>query len=171
VNPSDHSKVVINTGAGAAAVPDVPDIAAILQQAGLGGLAQSMTANMAQTAQSPVIPGGAQVVSAGGQQFAATVKSAADIIAQGTQGFGTLELVTPTGMTAGQAKAGLPPEEADDPITMVVFTYQAGGKSMRSQIMVRVPDGKGDTLIAGASIPIAYLPDAPETATIDWSRL
>jgi hypothetical protein len=162
---------VINTGAGAAAVPDVPDIAAILQQAGLGGLAQSMTANMAQTAQSPVIPGGAQVVSAGGQQFAATVKSAADIIAQGTQGFGTLELVTPTGMTAGQAKAGLPPEEADDPITMVVFTYQAGGKSMRSQIMVRVPDGKGDTLIAGASIPIAYLPDAPETATIDWSRL
>jgi hypothetical protein len=73
-------------------------------------------------------------------------------------------------MTAGQAKAGLAPEEADDPIMMVVFSYQAGGKQLRSQIMVRVPDGKGSTLIPGASVPIAYLPDAPETATIDWSR-
>jgi hypothetical protein len=107
---------------------------------------------------------------AGDQQYQATVKSAAEIIAQGTQGFGTLELVTPTGMMAGQAKPGLPPEEADDPISMVVFTYQAGGRSLRAQIMVRVPDGKGDTLIPGASVPIAYLPENPQTATIDWSR-
>jgi hypothetical protein len=172
VNPNDLSKVVINTGEASAMAPDVPDVAAILQQAGLGGLAQSMTANMGQTVQSPVVqaPGAGPVVSAGGQQFQATVKSAAEIIAQGTQGFGTLELVTPTGMTAGQAKAGLSPEEADDSISMVVFSYQAGGRSLRAQIMVRVPDGKGDTLIPGASVPIVYLPDAPETATIDWSR-
>ena len=176
VNPADPSKVVINTGAGLAMVPEVPDVAGILQQAGLGSLAESFMridqARQSAAVQGPVVPGtsAGPVVSAGGQQFQAMVKSAADIIAQGTQGFGTLELVTPTGMSAGQAKAGLPAEEADDPVMMVVFSYQAGGRSMRSQIMVRVPDGKGDTLIAGASIPIVYLPDNPETATIDWSR-
>jgi hypothetical protein len=73
-------------------------------------------------------------------------------------------------MSAGQAKTGLPAHEADDPVMMVVFSYQAGGRAMRSQVMVRVPDGKGDMLITGASIPIVYLPDNPETATIDWSR-
>jgi hypothetical protein len=176
VNPGDPSKVVINTGAGSAMAPEVPDVAGILQQAGLGGLAESFMridqSGQPATVQSPVAPapGAGPVVQAGGQQFQATVKSAADIIAHGTQGFGTLELVTPTGMSAGQAKAGLPAEEADDPVMMVVFSYQAGGRSMRSQIMVRVPDGKGDTLIAGASIPIVYLPDSLETATIDWSR-
>jgi len=176
VNRNDLSKVVINTGEASAMAPEVPDVAGILQHAGLGGLAESFM-RIDQTGQSAVVqspvapvPGVRPVVQAGGQQFQATVKSAADIIAQGTQGFGTLELITPTGMSAGQAKAGLPAEEADDPVMMVVFTYQAGGRSMRSQIMVRVPDSKGDTLIVGASIPIVYLPDNPETATIDWSR-
>jgi hypothetical protein len=176
VNPNDLTKVVINTGEASAMAPEVPDVAGILQQAGLGSLAESFMridqASQTAAVQSPVVAtqGAGAVVNAGGQQFQATVKSAADIIAQGTQGFGTLELATPTGMTAGQAKAGLPADEADDPIMMVVFSYQAGGKQLRSQIMVRVPDGKGSTLIPGASVPIAYLPDAPETATIDWSR-
>ena len=177
VNPRDLSKVVINTGADSAMAPDVPDVAGILQQVGLGSLADSFMridqAGQSAAVQSPVVPAsgaGSVVQAGGGQQFQATVKSAADIIAQGTQGFGTLELVTPTGMTAGQAKAGLSADQADDPVMMVVFSYQASGRSMRSQIMVRVPDGKGSTLIAGASIPIVYLPDNPETATIDWSR-
>ena len=107
VNPDDPSKVVINTGAGSAMGPEVPDVAGMLQQAGLGGLAESFMridqTGQPDVAQSPVVQaqGAGSVVTAGGQQFKATVKSAADIIAQGTQAFGTLELVTPTGMSAG----------------------------------------------------------------------
>ncbi len=41
VNPGDPSKVVINTGAGSAMAPEVPDVARILHQAGLGSLAES----------------------------------------------------------------------------------------------------------------------------------
>lgn len=174
VNRNDPSKVVIDNGDGAAAAPNIPDIGAILQQAGLGGLAQSMAANMGQSPQQQpagISGDGDPVVTAGGQQFQASVRSAEDIVARGRQGFGTLEQATPTGMTAGQAKAGLPPHEADDPIMLVAFNYRVAGKALRSQIMVRVPDGKGSRLIPGGSIPIAYLPQEPETATIDWSRV
>jgi len=41
VNPGDLSKVVINTGADSAMAPDVPDVAGIQQQVGLGSLADS----------------------------------------------------------------------------------------------------------------------------------
>jgi hypothetical protein len=34
-----------------------------------------------------------------------------------------------------------------------------------------VPDGKAGYLAAGVPVPIAYLPEAPQLATIDWDRL
>ena len=56
----------------------------------------------------------------------------------------------------------------DDPVMMVVFSYQAGGKSMRSQIMVRVPDGK---LLGGVELfwnetRIATMFDPPFIQTV-----
>jgi hypothetical protein len=98
--------------------------------------------------------------------------SAADMIARGVPSQGVLETADPTGITAGQVLASLPAHEADDPLMRVVFTYTpSGSDQQRAEILVRVPDGKGQWLLPGETLPIVYLPDAPTTATIDWSRL
>lgn len=107
-----------------------------------------------------------------GTPVAATTMSAADVIARGIPSQGRLDAVDTTGATAGQVVPTLPAHEADDPLVRVVFTYTPTGMSeQRSEILVRVPDGKGHWLVPGEILPIVYLPDAPTTATIDWSRL
>jgi hypothetical protein len=113
------------------------------------------------------------VSSAGAPTSAQVVtKSAADLVNAGTKTTAVLEQVAPTGMTAGQAKPGLPQDQADDPIMQVAFSYtDATATSHRSEILVRVPDGKSHALQQGATIPIAYLPDNPASATIDWDAV
>lgn len=116
-----------------------------------------------------------QLYAGGGEAAAAqgvvTLK-AADIIRDGVRTQGRLLSVTPTGLTADKAMGGLEPEEADDPLVVVAFTFTGdGGREERSQCVVRVPDGKAAFLAAGAEIPVAYLAGRSETATIDWTRL
>jgi hypothetical protein len=54
----------------------------------------------------------------------------------------------------------------------VVFTFTpSGGSEQRNEILLRVPDGKAHWLVPGETLPIAYLPEDPTDATIDWSRL
>ena len=109
---------------------------------------------------------------AGGTPPIGQTMTAADVIARGVASQGLLQAVDPTGLTAGQVATALPAHEADDPIMKVVFTYNpAGMGEQRSEILIRVPDGKGHWLQPGETLPIAYLPDEPGTATIDWSRL
>ncbi len=106
------------------------------------------------------IPGGAQTVT----------RSAADLIAQGVPVMGTLFSAQPSGLTAGQAAAGLAPDQADDPLVAVSFGYPGpDGQQRTMNALVRVPDGKH--VAAGQPVPISYLPDQPDVATIDWSRL
>ena len=105
-------------------------------------------------------PGGAQVVT----------RSAADVVAQGVPVMGTLFSAHASGLTAGQAAAGLPPDQADDPLVSVSFGYAGpDGQQRTMTALVRVPDGKH--LTAGQPVPVSYLPHDPGTATIDWSRL
>ena len=100
------------------------------------------------------------------------VKSNAELVATGVKSTGTLQHVTPTGMTAGQAKLGLPAEIADDPVMHVVFTYVGPeNNELRAEIMVRVPDGNGHLLIVGTTIPVSYQPGSPESVTIDWDLM
>lgn len=97
---------------------------------------------------------------------------AADIIRDGVATSGTLVSVTPTGLTADKAAAGLPAHEADDPLVFIVLKFAGdGGAEQTTQCAVRVPDGKAAFLAAGAEVPVAYLAGRPETATIDWTRL
>ena len=108
----------------------------------------------------------------GGMPVRGETMSAADVIARGIATHGVLHATDPTGMTAGQVLTSLPAHEADDPLMKVVFTYTPSGMSeQRSEVLVRVPDGKGHWLRPGETLPIVYLPDDPTTATIDWSRL
>jgi hypothetical protein len=113
---------------------------------------------------------GAPAMAPSGQPQIVTM-SAADIIARGVKLDGTLISAASTGMTAGQAVAGLPTEQADDPIVHVVFSYRPPGSGeLRQEALVRVPDGKSHLLVPGSTVPIAVLADAPSTATIDWTR-
>ncbi|MEO7454502.1 MAG: DUF3592 domain-containing protein [Fimbriimonadales bacterium] len=121
-----------------------------------------------------VIDGSRPIVSAGGLSGIGRptkVESAADLIAAGTKTTATLEIVAPTGMTAGQAKAGLPANEADDLIMQVAFTYEVLGNAQRVEILVRVPDGKDHVLHVGGAVPISYMPENPANATIDWESV
>lgn len=98
--------------------------------------------------------------------------TAAEVIARGIATQGVLQAADPTGMTAGQVLTSLPAHEADDPLVRVVLTYTPSGMSeQRNEFLIRVPDGKGHWLQPGETLPVAYLPDDPTTATIDWSRL
>ncbi|MFP5487283.1 MAG: hypothetical protein ACLGHQ_03125 [Acidimicrobiia bacterium] len=98
--------------------------------------------------------------------------TAADVIARGVATQGVLQAADPTGMTAGQVLTSLPAHEADDPLVRVVLTYTPSGMAeQRNEFLIRVPDGKGHWLQPGETLPVAYLPDDPTTATIDWSRL
>ena len=147
VDPKNPQKVVIDTQASAASMP-------------AEAVAQAVHA--AFTASGP----------AAVQQHGMVSLKAADIIRDGVATQGKLLQVTPTGLTAGQAAGGLEPDEADDPMVVVAFTFEGdGGREERHQAMVRVPDGKAGFLAAGATVPIAYLPGQATTATIDWSRL
>jgi hypothetical protein len=104
---------------------------------------------------------------AGGQ---VVTRSAADLIAQGVPVMGTLFSAQSSGLTAGQAAAGLPPDQADDPLVSVSFGYAGpDGQQRTMTALVRVPDGK--QLSAGQPVPVSYLPNDPDTATIDWSRM
>ena len=105
-------------------------------------------------------PGGVQVIT----------RRATDLIASGVPVMGTLFSAQPSGLTAGQAAAGLPAEQADDPLFAVSFGYPGpDGQQRTMNALVRVPDGK--QLVAGQPVPVAYVPDQPDTATIDWTRL
>src|SRR5690606_30719695 len=120
----------------------------------------------------PVTAGAGIGLGASGTPPIHQTMSAADVIARGVASQGVLLAAASTGMTAGQVLTTLPAHEADDPLMKVVFTYTPSGMGeQRSEILVRVPDGKGHWLQPGETLPIAYLPDAPATATIDWSRL
>jgi len=117
-----------------------------------------------------------QAFAAAGPQAAQThgvvTLKAADIIRDGVKTEGALLSVTPTGLTAAQAAGGLAPEEGDDPLVVVAFTYIGDeGREEKVQCVVRVPDGKAGFLAAGARVPVAYLPGRSETATIDWTRM
>lgn len=109
---------------------------------------------------------------AGAQQAGMVSMKAADIIRDGVKTDGKLVSVTPTGLTADKAAAGLTPAEADDPLVLIAFTFTGdGGAEQSCRCVVRVPDGKAAFLAAGVEIPVAYLAGRPETATIDWTRL
>lgn len=98
--------------------------------------------------------------------------STADIIAHGVETIGTLGPITPTGMTAGQLVEGLPPHEADDPVVQMAFSYIGpGAETLHTEAMVRVPDGKAALLVTGRQVPVRYLVERPDLATIDWDRL
>jgi hypothetical protein len=108
----------------------------------------------------------------GGVSAVTRTSSAADVIARGVPTQGVLHVAEVTGLTAGQVVGTLPAHEADDPLVKVVFAYTPNGMAEQvNEILVRVPDGKGHWLQPGETLPIAYLPDDPTTATIDWSRL
>lgn len=95
---------------------------------------------------------------------------AADVIRDGAKGEGVIVSVAPSGMNAGQVSSGLVPDQADDPMVILVFTYTDDGREVSSQGLVRVPDGKAGFLATGAKVPVAYLP-GQNIATIDWPRL
>jgi hypothetical protein len=95
---------------------------------------------------------------------------AADVIRDGARGQGVIVSVTPSGMNAGQVTGGLAPDESDDPMVVLIFTYEDDGRSVSSQGLVRVPDGKAGFLAPGAKVPVAYLPGR-NIATIDWPAL
>lgn len=95
---------------------------------------------------------------------------AADVIRDGARAEGVIVSVTPSGMNAGQVAGGLAPEESDDPMVVLIFTYEDDGRSVSSQGLVRVPDGKAGFLAPGAKVPVAYLPGR-NIATIDWPAL
>ncbi len=98
-------------------------------------------------------------------------RSAADVIARGVATVGTVLSAVPAGMTAGQVVPGLAPHEADDPLAQLALSYQGPSGPLQTQMLIRVPDGKGAFLVAGTSVPVRYLPEDPSVATIDWSRL
>jgi hypothetical protein len=117
-------------------------------------------------------PSRSAIAASAGTPAGVQTMTAADVIARGIATQGVLHAADPTGMTAGQVIATLPAHEADDPLMKVVFTYTPSGMGeRRNEVLVRVPDGKGHWLVPGETLPIAYLPDDPTTATIDWSRL
>lgn len=98
--------------------------------------------------------------------------AAADIIAHGVETIGTLGPITPTGTTAGQLVEGLPPHEADDPVVQMAFSYLGpGAETLHTEALIRVPDGKAALLVTGRQVPVRYLPERPDLATIDWDRL
>lgn len=112
------------------------------------------------------------IIGSSGPAGSRTTTTAAEIITRGIATQGVLHLAEHTGMTAGQAVSGLPAHEADDPLMRVIFSFTpSGGSEQRNEILLRVPDGKAHWLVPGETLPIAYLPDDPTDATIDWSRL
>jgi hypothetical protein len=116
-----------------------------------------------------------QVLGAGGaaagQAAGMITLKAADIIRDGVKTRGQLISVTPTGLTASQATGGLEPDQADDPLVVLEFSFAGEAGEEHCKCVVRVPDGKAAFLAAGARVPVAYLTGRPETATIDWPLL
>lgn len=140
VDPRDPSRVAVDTHAAGPA-------------AGTGGLAAG-TGGLADG-------GGVALVRVTG----------ADIVAAGVATYGQVVSVQPLGVAAGQLTAGLPAEQADDQVVHVVFTFVGpSGAERRKEALIRVPDGKEHVLAPGRPVAVSYLPEAPDTATIDWSR-
>jgi len=130
---------------------------------------------------SPVMPVMASPAVAGGPETPPSMMinesvdvvrvTGADIVAAGVQTTGQVVSVQPLGVTAGQLTAGLPADQADDPVVHVVFTFVGpGGAQRRKEALIRVPDGKQDVLAPGRPVAVSYLEETPDTATIDWSR-
>jgi hypothetical protein len=156
VDPSDPATVAVDPEGGM----DASGLAALLAGAAAPGTPTSSTPTPG--AAPPGAPTASEVVPV----------SAAAIVAGGVATVGRLEQAAPTGMVAGQVAQGLAAAEADDPVLHVSFSYTGpGGTTLRQTALMRVPDGKAEHLVPGAVIPVAYLPDMPERATIDWARL
>jgi hypothetical protein len=148
VDPNDPGKVALDLGRGLSASEASP---AMLAQAVNTALASGP---------------------AGAQQAGMVSMKAADIIRDGLKVEGELVSVTPTGLTADKAAAGLTPAQADDPLVLIELRFADDrGSEHNARAVVRVPDGKAGFLAAGARVPIAYLAGRPDTATIDWDRL
>lgn len=155
VDPSDPAKVAVDPDGGT----DAPGLASMLAGAAAPGAATPGATGLAVAAPGAPAP---EIVPV----------SAADIVARGVATEGRLEQATPTGMVAGQVAQGLSTTEADDAVVQVTFSYSGpGGTALRQTALMRVPDGKAAHLVPGATVPVAYLPDMPERATIDWARL
>lgn len=154
VDPKNPSRVAIESVGSAAAAPfaagEAPDAQSIAQ-AIQAAVAASGPAVFAQATGIPQL-------------------KAADVIRDGTKGEGVIVSVAPSGMNAGQVSSGLVPDQADDPLVILVFTYTDGGREVSSQGLVRVPDGKAGFLATGARVPVAFLPGR-NIATIDWPAL
>ncbi|GAA1802370.1 hypothetical protein GCM10009682_25270 [Luedemannella flava] len=93
-----------------------------------------------------------------------TTVTADDIVAAGVASYGqvlSLEL------------AGHPDADGDeDPPVQVGLSYVGpNGTELQTTALVHLPDGKEHLLAPGRPVPVSYLPDSPETATIDWSRV
>lgn len=146
--------------------PNNPDKVALDLEQGISA-ADATPAMLAQAVNQALSAGPAAAQSSGMVSM-----KAADIIAAGVKTEGRLVSVTPTGLTADKAAAGLAPEQADDPLMLIELNFQGDGGAERStKCVIRVPDGKAGFLAAGAIVPVAYLEGRPETATIDWDRL
>ncbi|HET6952744.1 MAG TPA: hypothetical protein VFI47_20350 [Acidimicrobiales bacterium] len=166
VDPADPARVVID-----------PDGTGLVAAGAWGGAGAHLPAGAGAAA----IPGGIGAAGMPGGIGAAAMPgagprvvpvSAADIVARGVASEGRLEQAAPTGMTAGQVAQGLPAHEADDPVMHITFSYTGpGGQHLHQTALMRVPDGKSRHLTPGATLPVAYLPDNPEMATVDWARL
>jgi hypothetical protein len=160
VDPKDLSRIVLDPSRPVTMGATVP---------GMVG----MTGGMAGGLPGGAVPGAAGAMPmtvAPGQQV--TTRSAADIIALGVATTGTLQSIEPTGLQAGSVAAGLPADQADDPIMKVTFSYQVPGQTDgAAAVLVRVPDGKIERLVPGGQVPVRYLANEPTTATLDWDRL
>lgn len=110
--------------------------------------------------------GAADVIKATGTRM-----NASEMATRGVATRGTLSAVTPVGITAGEVADGLPAHEADDPMVKIAMTYAGPmGETKHFEFIARVPDGKAGYLAAGADVPVRYLPEDPNVATIDWDR-
>ncbi len=98
---------------------------------------------------------------------------AADIVAEGVATTGTIVAMAATGRTADEFNTEMLDSitEYDDPIVMMEIDVAGPGGTYRIKNLYRVPDGRSQHLVLGATIPIAYLPEDPEgSAVVAWDR-
>ena len=98
----------------------------------------------------------------------ATPIEQAAIATVGVKVTGVVQHVAPT----GPLDARHPAAQAEESVVRVVFAYSDGrGTSYHTDATLCVPAGKAKYLVPGNPIPVSFVSDDPEQATIDWSRL